>query len=71
MGDTAMDGIRVAQCDAIVVSAQKNPHCCIGKSCSTAAAHLTIRDYATILSQRLASKAIQTLPGRAFKTVTI
>uniref|UniRef100_A0A8C3HQL4 Uncharacterized protein n=1 Tax=Chrysemys picta bellii TaxID=8478 RepID=A0A8C3HQL4_CHRPI len=58
-GDTAMDDISVAPCNAIVVSTQKNPHCCIGKSWSMSAAHLTICDYATILSQRLHPKAFR------------
>uniref|UniRef100_A0A8C0GA68 Uncharacterized protein n=1 Tax=Chelonoidis abingdonii TaxID=106734 RepID=A0A8C0GA68_CHEAB len=49
MGDTAMDDISVAQCNAIVVSTQKNPHC----------SHLTIRDYATSLSQRLYPKVFR------------
>uniref|UniRef100_A0A674J936 NmrA-like family domain-containing protein 1 n=1 Tax=Terrapene triunguis TaxID=2587831 RepID=A0A674J936_9SAUR len=59
LGDTAMDDISVAPCNAIVVSTQKNPHCCIGKSWSMSAAHLTICDYATSLSQRLHPKAFR------------
>ncbi|XP_030063267.1 nmrA-like family domain-containing protein 1 [Microcaecilia unicolor] len=59
MGDTALDGISLAQIGSIVASVLKNPHCWIGKSCSLSADRLLLHEYAATLSQLLHPKQFQ------------
>ncbi|XP_029474704.1 nmrA-like family domain-containing protein 1 [Rhinatrema bivittatum] len=59
MGDTAMDGISLAQIGPIVATVLRNPQRWTGKSCCLSADRLHVRDYAATLSQLLHPKQFQ------------
>nr|XP_033771329.1 nmrA-like family domain-containing protein 1 [Geotrypetes seraphini]XP_033771331.1 nmrA-like family domain-containing protein 1 [Geotrypetes seraphini]XP_033771332.1 nmrA-like family domain-containing protein 1 [Geotrypetes seraphini]XP_033771333.1 nmrA-like family domain-containing protein 1 [Geotrypetes seraphini] len=59
MGDTALDGISLAQIGPVVASVLRNPRRWIGKSCILSADRMHIHEYAATLSQLLHPKQFQ------------